>query len=193
LSHRGEEYSGVWKANSEGFGGGRRMCTKGGDVDLDLLERRNLGAAAVKRFRDCCFNFFRLDVFDGVGEAGGPALWSSISPLIGRNRLPRICCSLFRIVLMVFFQVALVFCGSSKTEREAWWLAVNLGGYGGSRMNAVCLSVSSRRLMEVKALARGEAFRGLRLDLDRDGVVEMTKWYRLRGRTFGRPRASSSP
>jgi hypothetical protein len=29
--------------------------------------------------------------------------------------------------------------------------------------------------MEVKALAPGEAILGLRLDLDREGVVEMTK------------------
>lgn len=162
-------------------------------MDFDLLERRNFGAAAVKRFLDCCFNFFKLDVFEGVGEAGGPALWSSASPLIKRNLLPRICCNLFRIVLMVFFHVTLAFCGSSRTERDAVWLAVHLAAYGGSRMNAACLSVSSRRLMEVKALARGEACRGLRRDRDRDGVVEMTKWYRLRGRTFGRPRASSSP
>jgi len=144
-------------------------------VHLDLLERRNFGAAAVKRFLDCCFNFFRLDVLEGVGEAGGPPLWSRISPLMRRNLLPRICCNLFRTVLMVVFHVTLAFCGSSETDRAAFWLDVNFGGYGGSRMNDACLSVHPRRLMEVKALAPGEAILGLRLDLDREGVVEMTK------------------
>ena len=93
-------------------------------MHLDLLERRNFGAAAVKRFLDCCFNFFRLDGLEGVGEAGGPPLWSRISPLMRRNLLPRICCNLFRTVLMVFFHVTLAFCGSSKTRGDALWLAV---------------------------------------------------------------------
>jgi hypothetical protein len=100
------------------------MCTNCGDVDFDLLERRNFGAAAVKKFLDCCFSLFKLDVFEGVGEAGGLALWSRISPLMRRNLLPRICCNLFRIVLMVFFHVILAFCGSSKTRGDALWLAV---------------------------------------------------------------------
>jgi hypothetical protein len=61
------------------------------------------------------------------------------------------------------------------TERDALWLAVHFCAYGGSRMYVACLPASSRRLMEVKALAPGEVILGLHRDLDREGVVEMTK------------------
>jgi hypothetical protein len=60
-------------------------------------------------------------------------------------------------------------------EREAALFAAILGGYGGSRMNVGCTSVSSHRFMGLKVRSNGETPRGPRADLDRDGVVEMTK------------------